>query len=170
MVNLNIISVAQALIDYDASTGTEAATIDGKADELIISISHTTLVFPEDTDETVTLTAGNTNNVFSAWAEVADNNAVTLSSKFTACEGHFSVIMTEDVSVKDKRYLLELAYGAPKTIISRMRYVAGNVQIGTKQEATVQGIYVPVGEKVYYRLKCETADATAVVHFRYHYH
>ena len=39
---------------------------------------HENHIFPEGSNETVTLTAGGTINTYGAWAEIADNNSVTL--------------------------------------------------------------------------------------------
>ena len=135
--------------------------------ELLEEFEHTTRIFPEDTDETVTFTVGAVTNTWSAWTEIVDNNGVTFSSKFALKEGHVSAMVVEVTSVANKRCMSELAYGDAKTIISRCRLYTGSVP---KQEARLRGITIPVGEKVYYRVKSDQADLTAVLHFRYHYH
>ena len=166
-----------ANVAYDASTGTELAavdtkvdTIDGIVDILLLEAEHITAVFPEDTDETVTFAAGGTNHIWSAWAEIVDNNAVTLSSKLASIEGHISSIMVEDASVKDKAYMVEIAYGAAKTIVSRQRYMAKDSKVGTTQQVRIRAAQIPAGETIYYRAKCETSGATIQVHLRYHLH
>ena len=127
---------------------------------------HTTELFPEDTDETVTVTAGGTNNMFGAWAELVDNNPVTMSSKFASEEGHIASILIEEASVIDKRYLLELSYGAAKTIISRSRFMKATNKLHVSHQSRIRAPHIPTGETVYYRLKCETASASAEIQLR----
>ena len=137
---------------------------------LHIEAFHESLLFPEDSDETVTFTAGGTNHTFGAWAEIVDNNPVTFSSKFATDDGHISSIMLVDASVNDKVYIMELAYGAAKTIISPYGFVSGTVLLPAVQQLRIRAVLIPAGETVYYRMKCEIADATCRLSFRYHYH
>ena len=132
-----------------------------------VTQTHVSAIFPEDTDETVTVTAGGTNNAFGAWAELVDNLAVTLSSKFADAPGHIVSINLEDASLKDVRYLLEIAYGDAKTMVCRTRFVKVNVKVDVNHQARIRSIEIPAGETIYYRMKCETADATAEIHLRY---
>ena len=129
---------------------------------------HIGHIFPEDTDETVTVTAGGTNNVFGAWVELVDNNPVTLSSKFAAGDGHISAILVEETSRTDERYLLELSYGASKTIIGRSRFMKTTVFMDVSHQTRITTAHIPVGETIYYRLKCETANGTAQLQLRYY--
>ena len=135
--------------------------------ELLEEFEHTTRIFPEDTDETVTFTASAIANAWSAWTEVVDNNGVTFSSKFALKEGHISALVVETTSVAGKYYMSEIAYGDAKAIISRYRLYTGSVP---KQESRLHGITIPVGEKVYYRSKASQGGINATLHFRYHYH
>ncbi|MHC1623709.1 MAG: hypothetical protein ACXQTR_03870 [Candidatus Methanospirareceae archaeon] len=130
---------------------------------------HLNYIFPEDSNETVTFAAGGTNNVFGAWAEIVDNNSVTLSSKFNS-SGHISSIIVESTSAKDNIYLIEIAYGASKTIVCRARGISGTNQISHVSQERMRNFEIPSGETVYYRLKCETASATMTLHLRYHIH
>ena len=132
-----------------------------------VTQTHVSAIFPEDTDETVTVTAGDVNNTFGAWAELVDSGAVSLSSKFAANPGHIVAIHIEECSLKDIRYLLELAYGDDKTVIVRSRFMKVNVKVDVGHQTRVRSLEVPAAEKIYYRLKCETADATAEIHLRY---
>ena len=136
---------------------------------LKIDASHLNYLFPEDSDETCTLTAGSTNHVFGAWAEIVDNNAVTLSSKATS-DMHISSIIAEGSSLRDKIYIVEISYGDSNTIIGRARMLSATNQIAHTIQERMRNLLIPKGETIYYRLKCETADATATVHFRYHLH
>jgi len=180
----NDISQAQVLtqvsagnVAYDAATGTELGVVSGEVDaiatdvdELILEATHLSLIFPESTNETVTFTAGGTNNVFGEWAEIVDNNAVTLSSKAALLQMHISSVMVEDASVKDKMYVLEFGYGEAKTMVARQRYMASDTKVGTTQQIRLRMLSVPAGETIYYRAACETAGATIQAHLRYHTH
>ena len=128
---------------------------------------HVSQLFPEDTDETVTLTAGGTNNVFGAWAEVTDG-VVTLSSKFATMPGHIVAIIIEDVNQVDERYVLEISYGAANFIIGRTRFMKSGVLVNVEHSRRIRSFHIPPGEAVYYRLKCETALKTALVQFRHY--
>jgi len=130
---------------------------------------HQNNIFPEDSNETVTFTAGSSVNTFGAWAEIVDNNSVTLSSKFNS-SGHISSIVVESTSAKDNIYLIEIAYGDSKTIVCRARGLAGTNQISHISQERMRDLQIPSGETVYYRLKCETASATMTLHLRYHIH
>lgn len=130
---------------------------------------HVTNIFPEDTNETVTFTAGDA-NVFSSWAEIVDNNTVTFTSKVTE-DVDISAILIESASVTDKVFLIELSYGSEKTIITRYRFIAGETSfLPAIQQIRIRASYIPSGETIYYRLKCETGAATCTLHIRYFTH
>ena len=139
-------------------------------DELILEALHLSHYFPEDSNETVTFTAGGGVNTFGAWAEIVDNNAVTLSSKFAGNDGHISAILIEDASVTDKIYVFEISYGATKTVVIRGRVLSATVLLSTVQQGRRRTLMIPAGETVYYRMKCETAGATGQIALRYHCH
>jgi len=130
---------------------------------------HLTKIFPEDTDETLTFAAGGVANNFGAWAEIVDNVPNTFSSKITK-PTHITAFMIEDSSVKDKAYLLEVAYGDDKTVVSRYRFISGETKLPAIQQMRVRSEDIPVGETVYYRMKCESAGETCTLHMRYYYH
>ena len=138
--------------------------------ELLIELQHDTKLFPEDSNETVTVTAGGVANTFSAWTELVDNNAVSFSSKIADQDGHISNILLEAVSATDKIYILELSCCDDNTIITRARWIVNLANIGTSCAANVRSVKIPAGETVYYRLKCETGGATAEISLRYHTH
>ena len=169
--------VDTGLVDYDPSTGTEVETvedkvdiIDGIVDILLFEVEHDSCIFPEDTDETVTFTAGGTNNAWGTWVELVDNNAVTLSSKVVTQDMHLSAIMVEDITAKDVRFLSQISYGDAKTPITCHRYMGSTAKVGTTQHTAIRTAHIPAGETIYYRAKCETADAAIQVHLRYHLH
>jgi len=130
---------------------------------------HLNVLFPEDSNETVTFTAGGSANIFGAWAEIADNNGIKLSSKFNS-SGHVASVIAEDASVKDNVYIWEIAYGAAKTEVATGRMISGTNQISSTEQSRMRTLMIPGGELVYYRMKCETASATMTLHMRYHIH
>lgn len=138
--------------------------------EILIEQEHLSAIFPEATNETVTLTAGGTNNTVGAWAEIVDNNAVTLSSKAATQSMHISSMQVEDTNTDDVVYLVEVAYGAAKTVVNRSRFYSGTRFISPVSQIRFRPLEIPAGETVYYRMACETASATCVVSFRYHTH
>lgn len=148
--------------------GNPSTSLSEWIESLYIDSSHLNYLFPEDSDETGTFTAGGPND-FGAWAEIVDNNAVTLSSKATS-DMHISSIIAEDASEKDKVYVMEISYGDDKTIVARARMLSATNKIGHTYQERMRNLIIPAGETIYYRMKCETGQATAVFHFRYHYH
>lgn len=120
-------------------------------------------VFPEVTNETVTLAAHANANAFSGWVEVQDNNAVTLSSKFVTEAGYIMEALMFLYNQATTMYLVEFAYGAAKVIIGRaMVFSDWTYFIPMKSRR------IPAGEAIYYRLMCGTAGAkTCRVGFRY---
>jgi len=138
---------------------------------LIEDLFHECQYFPEDTDETMTFTAGGTPNVFGAWAEIVDNNGVTFSSKFVAMNGHIDSILVENTSAKDEVYVFEIAYGvSTKVIIDRGRIKSASVLVGTTQNSGKKSVLITEGQTIFYRMKCETGGATWTGSFRYHAH
>lgn len=150
-------------------TGADIATMKTLIDDLYIDLAHESFLFPEDSNETVTFTAGGTPNVFGAWAEIVDNNGVTFSSKFASNISHLSSLDIEDASVSDKIYVCEISYGDSKTVVSHHRWVIGTGKL-TERKARFRPLQIPAGETVYYRMMCETGGATSLVHFKYHFH
>jgi len=130
---------------------------------------HLTKIFPEGTDETLTFTAGGVANAFGAWAEIVDNVPNTFSSKITS-PTHITAFMIEDASVKDKTYFLEVAYGDAKTHVAPYRVVSGETKLPAIPQMRVRSMDIPVGETVYYRMKCESAGETCTLHLRYYHH
>lgn len=143
-----------------------------KVNWLYLDSQHESAIFPEDTDESVTFTAGTPGDTFNTWAEVkVDGNGTTFSSKVAEEEGHISGILIEDFSVKDKHYLLEIAYGAAKTNVLRHRFIAWDTKkLDAVNFMKIRAAAIPAGETVYYQLKCETALATCEISLRYHTH
>lgn len=137
--------------------------------DLILEQAHITFIFPEATNLTVTFTAGTANN-WSEWAEIVDSGTTTLSSKVIE-ETHFTALVVEAASTQEKVFMWEISYGDTKKIISRGRFVDGTTPLLPPiQMIRVRAAKVPAGETIYYRLMCETAEATCQVSLRYHYY
>lgn len=135
-------------------------------------LMHVSHIFPEGAgvNDKAIFTANVADNTWSDWIEIADNNPITLSSKFAGRAGHISSIQVEDASVNDKVYVLEIAYGADKINVAVHRFISGTTLLPAIQQIRLRPEAIPAGETVYYRLKCETGGSTCQVSFRYHYH
>lgn len=133
--------------------------------------THITALFPASSANYVTFTAGGVANTHGAWAEIVDDAANKLSDAFAISHGHITGLLLEDLSIKDKRFLFELAYGDDKTIILRHRFLMGDVKkLAAIIFMRIRSVIIPAGELLYYRMMCETAGATCEISFRYHTH
>ena len=148
--------------------------MDEKIKAIYDALFHTSSIFPENTNLICTLTALDTANTYSAWAEIEDNTGGTtlkLSAAFATYPGHITVIQEEELSEIDTIYMLQIAWGAAKNIITTQRFAGGTRFQSPNNVTRVHAPTIPAGETVYYRLKTATAVAdTAKVHFRYHVH
>ncbi|MBA7491258.1 hypothetical protein ES702_01803 [subsurface metagenome] len=132
---------------------------------------HTTMIFPYDSNLTLTFTAHADAHEWSSWAEIIDSATNKLSDLFTM-DGHLTAFLIEDANLKEKIYIFEIAYGDDKTIVSRNRFIAGEtVKLPPIQQIRVRSDHIPTGEKIYYRMKCEQAGSkTCQLHIRYYMH
>lgn len=126
---------------------------------------HETCVFPAISNLDCTLTAGGTANIFGSWVEIVDNAGTPnkLTDAFASKGGYLSSIVAETGTVADKIYLIEVAYGASKIVVGRVRLLKANIA-----QNRMRTLKIPAGETVYYRMMCETASASCDVHFRYY--
>lgn len=132
---------------------------------------HATLLFPDDTNLTCTLTAHANANTWSAWTEIQDSGTTTLSSKFASYDGHIVAMIIEALSQINTIYMVELSHGASNMICTRWRLAGATKFQHPGHQLRVRGTHIPTGETVYYRMKTATAVAdTALVHFRYYLH
>jgi len=135
---------------------------------------HDTKIFPDSTELNCVLTAHADADTWSTWAEIEDDTPetpVTLSSKFAACKGHITGMITESANTADTVYHVEVSYGAAKVMISSWRTVSGTNKVSSTGQSAARGEHIPLGETIYYRAKCETAGGkTLSVHFRYFCH
>ena len=131
---------------------------------------HVTNIFPEGSDETLTFTAGGVANTFGSWTEIIDSAANKFSDKIIR-DTHISAFMIESSSVRDKVYVFEIAYGDAKTLVAPYRFIAGEtIFLPAIQQIRIRSKLLPPGELVYYRMKCETAGATCILHIRHFPH
>ena len=138
-------------------------------------VQNEMFVFPEGTNETCTLTAGAVNNTFGNWAVIANNLGVTLDSKFIAGPTTVGSVFLDqcDVhsfSVDANVYILEIGYGAPQTVVCRARWLSTAAAIRPMAyQILLHSRHIPVGEALYYRMKCQTGLATCRTGFRYYF-
>jgi len=143
-----------------------------KADvtELIEEIQHDTYIFPEDTDRFVTFTAGAGDNEGSGWVEIEDGLGNKFSDKATT-RLHISALLIEVANVKEKVYMIEIAYGDEKDNVTPYRFISGEtIKMPAVQHAKVRADHIPPEETIYYRMKCEDGGKTCDLHIRYHLH
>ena len=135
------------------------------------AIDHTTVIFPAATNLTCTLTADVNVNEWEDWVEIVDSAATTLSAAFAANAGHISALVVEDTDQIDTRFMVEISYGAAKTIVSRQRVLTEDKKLPTTQVERCRCAEIPAGETIYARVMCATAgNKTLSVHFRYYLH
>ncbi len=138
------------------------------------ALTHASYIFPSDTNLTCTLTALDTANTWSSWAEIEDNTGGTtlkLSAVFASNPGHITAIQEETLSEVNTVYMVQISYGASKAHITEQRFAGGTRFDDADNHAVFHAPEIPAGETVYYRMKTATAVAdTVTVHFRYHVH
>ena len=129
--------------------------------------THSSHIFPESTDLTITLTAHADPDTWSAWAEIQDSDATTFSSKI-ASVAHISAVSIESTSVANETWMVEVAYGGSKSISARARFVSQSIgMLELVQFFRIRSFHIPANETIYYRLMCSSGGASCLVHFRY---
>jgi len=65
-----------------------------------------------------------------------------------------------------------MAWGDARTRILVHRFLTGDVvkKLPAIQFVRIRAESIPIGEKVYYRMRCQEALATCEISLRYHYH
>ena len=143
-------------------------------DDLHFFGQHSTRLFPEETTDICSIIANVLADTWSDWAEIVDSpGGVTLSSKFASKPGHLSAMLIEDTSVVSSVFVVEVAYGTPKVIVSRFRVQSETNKLPTEESPRVRSRHIPTGETIYYRCMCEAANDPAEsveAHFRYFLH
>lgn len=144
-------------------------------DNLLLEQAHETLIFPTASNRKVVFTAGTPANTWSAWAEIQDDDTppVTLSSLITS-NIHVSALSIEDLSHKDKMYMVEISHGnaGSKAVCCRHRFRTGDVthKLAAIAFARIRSHHVNNGETMYYRMMSEQAGGTCDVSIRWHLH
>ena len=83
---------------------------------------HVTSIFPSDTNLTCTFTAHANANTWSAWAEIQDSGATKLSASCAIDPMHITALGIETLSETDTIYMIEIAWGTAKTLITSGRF------------------------------------------------
>jgi len=142
-----------------------------KIEETHDAVKHVTSIFPSDTNLTCTFTAHATANTWSAWTEIADSGATKLSASFATAPGHITAMGIETLSEVDTIYMIEIGWGASKTLITSGRFAGGTKFDSATEHLRFWAPSFPAGQLIYYRMKTATGVAdTCTVHFRYHTH
>lgn len=135
------------------------------------TLHHTSSIFPANTNLTCTFTANATVNTYSSWVEIGDSASTKFSAAFADAKGHVTSMLIEDVSEVNTLYMMQLAYGDAKTLISSVRFAGGTKFQAPDTQSRFWAPPIPAGETFYYRMKTATSAAdTCLVHFRYHLH
>ncbi len=129
--------------------------------------THNSHIFPESTNLTVILTAHVNPDTWSAWAEIQDSGATTLSSKISSI-AHICAVSVESTSAANETWMVEVAYGDSKVISASARFVSQSVgMLELVQFFRIRSRHIPSSETIYYRLMCSVGGETCLVHFRY---
>jgi len=143
-----------------------------RVEDIWTCLHHRSYLFPDDIAKTVTVTAGVGDGDFGDWAEIADNLGAKFSDLATA-DLYISALKVRSESVDDKLYMIEVGYGessADVTVIDPHEFGSGTKHVEGDEQVRFRPPSIPAGQKIYYRMKCETGGATCTVVFRYHYH
>lgn len=162
-------TAAAAVANADAAvTAAELAATEaqGAAEKVDLFNTAEVFLFPNDTDYWVLLAASAGAGDWSAWAEIADNTAVTLSSKFAANAGYISDIYIYQVTAPaDTTHIVEIAYGASKVSLTRIMFNSDSMHL-----AQIKSRRIPAGTTIYYRIMTTAAPTEYVsIGFRYFY-
>lgn len=154
------VSADAAVVNAEAAALAAQTTLD----ILLLHNENEVFLYPDAATKTVTFTAGAGVDTWGTWAEITDSGATTLSSKFVANDGYLVEIMTHDYSIADKIFMIEISYGAAKTVVGRTK-----VRSDWTYVQALRSVEIPTGETIYYRMQSETANATLLADFRYYY-
>lgn len=131
---------------------------------------HTSFVYPEGTDQIVTFTAGDVANEFGDWVEIdVDGNGALFSDYLEENNCVITALIIETVSRDADRYFIEVGYFDGED----MHRVFGQRWMGRceyQQAVRLNPSVIPKGSTVWYRMKCEVAEATCEVALRWHNH
>lgn len=137
---------------------------------LLEEVQHSTLLFPDETDDYIRLYAGFPNNSFSAWTQLKSYNNATFSDLINNTAGHITGMMVENTEMASTRYIIEVAYGANKTVVAQQRFYSDTVKLPTVQQTRMSTLIIPAGEEVYTRSKASNGSKYSEISLRYHTH
>jgi len=138
-------------------------------------LSHRSYIFPDlvsDIDLTCRLVAG-VSKAFGDWAELEDSDGNKLTTIVASHHIVISALRIRDTSVADKLYVIQTGYGTTSkdvTPADTHEFGSGIKHIDSDEQLRVRPPRILKGQKVYYRMKCETDSATANIELRYHYY
>lgn len=82
---------------------------------------------------------------------------------------HLTALGIETLSEVDTIYMIEIAWGAAKNLITSGRFAGATKFESATEHLRFWAPHIPAGELLYYRMKTATAVAdTCTTHFRYH--
>lgn len=140
-------------------------------EEAGIYITHETKIFPESTDQTLTV-AGHANpDEWSDWVEMVDApGGITFTSKVTS-EGHLTAVNAEDTSASGEIWMLEIAHGDTKVHVARVRFISASLgNLPAIYHTRIRSEHIPSDELIYARLMCSVGGANCKIHLRYYLH
>ena len=132
-------------------------------------ITHGTQIFPESTAQTLTVAGNVAANVWSAWVEMVDAPGGTTFTSMITGDAHLTAVNIEDTSVANNIWMLEIAYGAAKTCIARIRFISASLgNLPAVTGVRVRSCHIPTGEVIYARLMCSAGGEDCKLHLRYY--
>ncbi len=145
------------------NAATAASTANTTLNTLLLHNENIVYLYPDSTSVNVTLTAGAPSDNFSAFAVIEDSSSGNLTALFGSYAGYINQLVLRDYSVADQMYVIEIAYGASKTIVGRVK-----VRSDWTYVLDIKSAMIPAGEIIYYRMKAVTAGTTLKADFRYY--
>jgi len=137
--------------------------------EILDAVMHVTQIFPSDTNLTCIFMAHADANTWSAWTEIVDSGATSLSALFATVQGYITSLGIEILSDVNAVYMIELGWGANHVLVTTARFAGGTKFDTAAAHLRFWAPRIPAGQTIYYRMKTETAVAdTAQVHLRVH--
>ena len=120
---------------------------------------HKSIIFPTATNLTCTIAAHDDADTWSAWVEVVDSGATSLSTLVAALPGHIERMWVSAGNQASTTYMSELAYGEAKVNLGNNRVVTGTANLPVFNQVELHGPKIPAGETIYARVMCKTAGA-----------
>ena len=133
-------------------------------------VTHETQIFPASTDQTLTVAGNVVANVWSAWVEMVDAPGATTFSSVITATAHLTAVNIEDTSVANEIWMLEIAYGATKVMIARIRFISASLgNLPAITGVRIRSTHMPSDETIYARLMCSAGGEDCKLHLRYYF-